>query len=219
MSFFTEFARKVRAIFAGGTAAPHGDASRPNTAEAVVPQWLIVGLGNPGAQYEATPHNVGYMVVDAMIDGPLEKLPGTKALVRVQEISGTSVALVRSTTYMNESGLAIGQLAKRWDIAPDHVIVIHDELDLPAGTVRLKQGGSENGHNGLKSTTEQLGTRDYVRVRCGIDRPAPGQSVTEHVLGAISFDPETEIDRAARGAQMIVTEGLGKAQNVIHSEK
>lgn len=115
-------------------------------------QWLIVGLGNPGQRYAATRHNVGYMVIDE-----LTCPEGAKC--------------VKPTTYMNSSGDYVAPLARRLGIDAEHIIVCHDELDLPAGAVKLKRGGNENGHNGLKSLTEHLGTRDYLRVRLGIGRP------------------------------------------------
>ena len=173
-------------------------------------EWLVVGLGNPGAKYAATRHNVGYMALDELA-GELTPVPGIKALVQVRD----GVAFARSTTYMNTTGEAVGPLAAQLGVAPEQVIVIHDELDLPAGTVRLKFGGNENGHNGLKSITEHIGTRDYVRVRIGIGRPPAGVAVPDWVLGPVSGDER--IDLAAEAARLVVAEGLAKAQNVIHA--
>lgn len=127
-------------------------------------KWLVVGLGNPGARYDATKHNVGYMVQDILLDqvaATLAPLNGHKVTVAVAD----GVAYARSTTFMNLSGEGIAPLARELGITPDHVVVLHDELDLPPGKVRIKLGGNENGHNGLKSLTEHLGTRDYVRIR------------------------------------------------------
>ncbi|QYH20017.1 aminoacyl-tRNA hydrolase [Corynebacterium aquatimens] len=173
-------------------------------------EWLVVGLGNPGAKYEATKHNVGYMTVDQLLDGlTLERVRGVPVQVAVRD----GVAYARSTTYMNTSGEAIAPLG----IAPERIIVVHDELDLPAGKVRVKLGGNENGHNGLKSLTEQLGTRDYVRVRVGIGRPPQGVAVPDWVLGPVSG--EENIDLAAEAVRLIVSEGLTKAQNEIHAAR
>lgn len=158
--------------------------------------WLVVGLGNPGPEYESTKHNVGFLALDqlAPIDG---------------------VARLKPQTYMNLSGEAVAPLVRRYGLAPQRVIVLHDELDLPAGKVRVKMGGNENGHNGLKSITEHLGTRDYIRVRIGIGRPPAGVPVPDWVLGPISG--EEDIATAARAAHLVITDGLAKAQNVIHA--
>lgn len=172
--------------------------------------WLVVGLGNPGAKYAATRHNVGYMALDELAGG-LQPVPGIKARVQVRD----GVAYARSTTYMNTTGEAVGPLAKQLGVAPDHIIVIHDELDLLAGTVRVKLGGNENGHNGLKSITEHLGTRDYLRVRIGIGRPPKGVTVPDWVLGPV--EGEVPVGTAAQAVRLLITDGLQKAQNAIHA--
>lgn len=177
-------------------------------------QWLVVGLGNPGEKYAATRHNVGYMALDELA-GELAPVPGVKALVKVRD----GVAYARSTTYMNTSGEAVGPLAEQLGVAPERIIVVHDELDLPAGKVRVKLGGNENGHNGLKSITEHLGTRDYLRVRMGIGRPPQGMAVPDWVLSPIDGDISGQVALAAKAVQLIVSEGLAKAQNVIHATR
>ena len=177
-------------------------------------QWLVVGLGNPGAKYTATRHIVGYMAVDELA-GELAPVPGIKALVQVRD----GVAYARSTTYMNTTGEAVGPLAKELGVTPERIIVVHDELDLPAGKVRVKLGGNENGHNGLKSITEHLGTRDYLRVRMGIGRPPQGMAVPDWVLSPIDGDISGQVALAAKAVQLIVSEGLAKAQNVIHATR
>ena len=173
-------------------------------------EWLVVGLGNPGAEYAATRHNVGWMALDQLAE-TLEPVRGIKARVAVID----SVAYAKPQTYMNASGEAVAPLARKLGVAPERIVVLHDELDLPAGTVRVKLGGNENGHNGLKSITEHLGTRDYVRVRIGIGRPPAGTSVPDWVLSPVSG--EEAIATASEAARLVVTEGLAKAQNVIHA--
>ena len=177
-------------------------------------QWLVVGLGNPGAKYAATRHNVGYMALDELA-GELAPVPGIKALVQVHD----GVAFARSTTYMNTTGESVGPLAEQLGVAPERIIVVHDELDLPAGKVRVKLGGNENGHNGLKSITEHLGTRDYLRVRMGIGRPPQGMAVPDWVLSPIEGDISGQVALAAKAVQLIVSEGVAKAQNVIHATR
>lgn len=173
-------------------------------------EWLVVGLGNPGAEYAATRHNVGWMALDQLAE-TLEPVRGIKARVAVIN----SVAYAKPTTFMNTSGEGVGPLAAMLGVPPERVVVIHDELDLPVGKVRVKRGGNENGHNGLKSITEHIGTRDYVRVRIGIGRPPAGVAVPDWVLGPVSGDER--IDLAAEAARLVVAEGLAKAQNVIHA--
>ena len=177
-------------------------------------EWLVVGLGNPGAKYTATRHNVGYMAL-AQLAGNLAPVPGVKALTQVRD----GVAYARSTTYMNTTGEAVGPLAKELGVTPERIIVVHDELDLPAGKVRVKLGGNENGHNGLKSITEHLGTRDYLRVRMGIGRPPQGMAVPDWVLSPIDGDISGQVALAAKAVQLIVSEGVAKAQNVIHATR
>lgn len=172
--------------------------------------WLVVGLGNPGAEYAATRHNVGWMALDQLAE-TLEPVRGIKA--RVAVIDG--VAYAKPTTFMNTSGEGVGPLAAMLGVPPERVVVMHDELDLPVGKVRVKLGGNENGHNGLKSVTEHIRTRDYVRVRIGIGRPPAGVAVPDWVLGPVSGDER--IDLAAEAARLVVAEGLAKAQNVIHA--
>lgn len=173
-------------------------------------EWLVVGLGNPGAEYAATRHNVGWMALDQLAE-TLEPVRGIKARVAVID----SVAYAKPTTFMNTSGEGVGPLAAMLGVPPERVVVMHDELDLPVGKVRVKLGGNENGHNGLKSITEHIGTRDYVRVRIGIGRPPAGVAVPDWVLGPVSGDER--IDLAAEAARLVVAEGLAKAQNVIHA--
>lgn len=172
--------------------------------------WLVVGLGNPGAEYAATRHNVGWMALDQLAE-TLEPVRGIKARVAVID----SVAYAKPTTFMNTSGEGVGPLAAMLGVPPERVVVMHDELDLPVGKVRVKLGGNENGHNGLKSITEHIGTRDYVRVRIGIGRPPAGVAVPDWVLGPVSGDER--IDLASEAARLVVAEGLAKAQNVIHA--
>ncbi|WP_407924153.1 aminoacyl-tRNA hydrolase [Corynebacterium occultum] len=186
------------------------------------PEWLVLGLGNPGSKYAATRHNVGYMAMDDLLAAEgavLSPLKGTKAEVTQVEWEGKKVLLVRSTTYMNHSGQAVAPLCEKFGISPDRVVLIHDELDLPDGKVRVKLGGNENGHNGLKSTSSELGTRDYLRVRIGISRPPKGTPVPDYVLAPVDPGPglDAAIATAADAARLLVTQGLQRAQNLIHA--
>ena len=149
---------------------------------------LIAGLGNPGPSYQHTRHNVGFMAVEAIarrhnFSEPVEKYNG---LLREGRIGGRKLRLFQPMTFMNRSGIPLGEMARFYKIAPEDVAVLYDELDLPLGKVRVKQGGGNNGHNGLKSIDAHFGI-PYHRVRIGIDRPQRGD-VTGHVLGNFSPD-------------------------------
>ncbi|GAB20361.1 peptidyl-tRNA hydrolase, partial [Gordonia effusa NBRC 100432] len=158
---------------------------------------LIVGLGNPGSRYERTRHNVGAMVADALVRSAAQKYKVHKksgADVATVTIAGQSVLVARNRTYMNEAGNQIGPLAKFYSIAPVDVIVVHDELDIDFGLVRLKQGGGEGGHNGLRSISTVLGTRDYQRIRLGIGRPPGRQDPADFVLKPFPPAAKAEVE-------------------------
>lgn len=185
--------------------------------------WIVVGLGNPGPKYAATRHNVGYMVIDDLLAETgdiLQPIKGQKLLAASVEIAGQKVILARSTTFMNLSGEGIAPLAQHLGVSPERIIAVHDELDLPVNKIRLKLGGNENGHNGLKSLTEHLGTRDYLRVRIGIARPPKGASIPDYVLAPVDAGPgfDDAIALAADAVKEIITSGLNKARNTIHSK-
>ena len=187
--------------------------------------WLIVGLGNPGAEYQNTRHNVGQLAITALATEAFTQVKGLPVAVSAVDIAGVPVLLALPTTYMNLSGEAIAPLSQKLAVAPDKIIVLHDELDLPLGKVRLKQGGNENGHNGLKSTSAELGSKDYVRIRMGISRPPAGMSVPEYVLSPLASEDKNDqivnqmVDTAADAVRLIVSEGLSKAQNQIHARR
>ena len=146
--------------------------------------WLIVGLGNPGSQYQHNRHNVGFMAVDEIVrrydlSEPKKKFQG---LVSEGKIGGEKVLVLKPQTYMNLSGQSVQAAASFYKISPNHVIVFHDELDLAFGKVRVKFSGGAAGHNGLRSLDDHLG-KDYWRVRLGIDHPGAKEFVTRHVLG------------------------------------
>ncbi|WJY89362.1 Peptidyl-tRNA hydrolase [Corynebacterium confusum] len=224
MSFLDKLLSPFRKPSAHGSArsASSGSAHTAPAPEDLRAEWLIVGLGNPGPKYAATRHNVGFMAVDDLLattGGLVQPVRGLAADAASLDIDGTPVLAVRPQSFMNLSGEPVGELARLLNVPPERIIVIHDELDLPAHKVRLKQGGNENGHNGLKSLTEHLGTRDYLRVRIGIGRPPKGSSIPDYVLGPVdaSRGLDTAISTAAEGARLIVDKGLAAAQNTIHS--
>lgn len=187
--------------------------------------WLILGLGNPGPEYAATRHNIGQMVLDELatkVGGSFKK--HSKARAQVLEgrlgIGGPKVILAKPLTYMNLSGGPTSALANFYGIEPDRIIVVHDELDIPFDSVKLKIGGGEGGHNGLRDISKALATKDYYRVRTGIGRP-PGQMPTaDFVLKPFSSTEKKTlpllISTAADATEMLIKEGLLATQQRYH---
>jgi len=186
---------------------------------------VIVGLGNPGKRYSANRHNLGFMVVDQIAEqegGPWTK-SRDKAEVCDACFEGAEIVLVKPQTFMNLSGRAVGPILRRFNADPARMIVIHDDLDLPYGRVRIKAGGGDGGHKGLRSLSDSLRFRDFIRVRLGVGRPPPGVTAEDFVLRP--FGPEQEntlkelIETAARAVSLIVGHGVEQAQKDIHSGK
>ena len=191
--------------------------------------WLVVGLGNPGPSYSGHRHNVGYLVTDELarrmgasfrahksgradvVEGRLGA-PGTH---------GPRVVLARPRCYMNETGGPVKALATFYKVPPERIVAIHDELDIPFGTLRTKLGGGDNGHNGLRSMRSSLGTGDFYRVRAGIGRPPGRQDVADFVLSNYSSVERKElpfqVDHAADAVETLVTEGLERTQQRFNS--
>ncbi|HET6209764.1 MAG TPA: aminoacyl-tRNA hydrolase [Jatrophihabitans sp.] len=189
-------------------------------------RFLVVGLGNPGPRYAATRHNAGFFVLDELADRAggsfrVHKASGGRAEVVEGRLAGQPAVLVKPRSYMNESGGPVVSISRFYKVDVERIVVVHDELDLPFGTIRLKRGGGEGGHNGLKSTSAALGSKDYARVRFGIGRPPGRQDPAEFVLREFAAverkDLEYLIDRAADAAEAILGKGLEAAQNEFHS--
>lgn len=179
-------------------------------------RWLVIGLGNPGDQYSATRHNIGQMVINYLANGM--KFSAHKSRMEIADIrvGETPIVLAKSRGYMNESGAPARALADFYRIPPDHLIAIHDELDIGFDTIRLKLGGGDNGHNGLKSLTSHFGSADYYRLRMGIGRPAVGQDPADFVLKPFSGNEKKAVtDFIARGAlavEVLIEKGLDVTQ-------
>lgn len=183
---------------------------------------LIVGLGNPGRRYAGNRHNVGFLVVDELADRAGEKFRSHKTGSDVVEtrLGEVRAVLVKSRSLMNLSGGPVASTAKFHKVAAESLIVVHDELDLPFGDVRLKRGGGENGHNGLRSISKSLGTREYVRVRFGVGRPPGRMDPADYVLKDFSAAERRDlgyyVDRCADAVESLAREGLEQAQNRFH---
>lgn len=187
--------------------------------------WLIVGLGNPGPEYEKTRHNIGQMVLDELakeVGGSFKKHSKASAVVVEGRLGfgGPKVILMKSLGYMNTSGGPVSALAQFYDINPDRIIAVHDELDIPFDTIKLKIGGGEGGHNGLRDITKALGTKDYYRVRTGIGRPPGRMDTADFVLKPFSSTEAKDlpflISNAADATMMLVKEGLLATQQRYH---
>src|SRR5262245_60904916 len=190
--------------------------------------WMVVGLGNPGREYEHNRHNIGFHVADLLAARMgIRFSRHRRAVAEVAEgrigIGGDAprVVLVKPMTYMNLSGGPVAGLRQFYKIAPAQILALHDELDLAFGQVRAKFGGGEGGHNGLRSMSQSLGTRDYARTRFGIGRPPGRQDPADYVLSDFSVVQRKEldllIDRAADVAEAVVTRGLEWTQNAYHA--
>lgn len=187
---------------------------------------LIVGLGNPGPQYEATRHNVGFWFVDALAtrhQAPFRSELKFHGLLSRVPIGGVELRLLKPTTFMNRSGQSLGAAARYLDIPPEAILVAHDELDLTVGTARLKQGGGHAGHNGLRDIINVLGSRDFWRLRIGIDHPGDRQQVVNYVLGRPSRDDEGRIVSVLEDAESCLPDLLSgefqKAMHRLHSSR
>ncbi|HEY2273001.1 MAG TPA: aminoacyl-tRNA hydrolase [Jatrophihabitantaceae bacterium] len=182
-------------------------------------RFLIVGLGNPGPRYAATRHNIGFAVVELLALRVRGKFKAHRSRCEIVEsrFGTVPVVLAKPMSYMNESGGPVNAAARFFKTPVERVVVVHDDLDLPFGTLRLKRGGGEGGHNGLRSTSSALGSKDYVRVRFGIGRPPGRQDPADFVLREFGSAERRElaflIDRAADATEAVVTDGLEAAQN------
>jgi peptidyl-tRNA hydrolase, PTH1 family len=187
--------------------------------------WLVVGLGNPGREYAGNRHNVGFMVADLLASRVGAKFGRSKrAHAEVAEgrlgFGGPKLVLIKPLTFMNLSGAPVVSLAQFFKVPVENVIAVHDELDVPFGQVRAKRGGGEGGHNGLRSMSKSLSSKEYARVRFGIGRPPGRQDPADYVLsdfaGAERKELEFLVDRAADVVEAVVLEGVEWAQNKYH---
>lgn len=193
--------------------------------------WLVVGLGNPGPAYAGNRHNIGYLVNDELVErmraswrshksGRADVVEGRLSAVGTVG-GGPRVVLVRPRSYMNEVGGPVKALASFYKVAPDHLVAIHDELDIAFDTMRVKLGGGDNGHNGLKSIRSSLGTGDFYRVRVGIGRPPGRQEVSDFVLSNYSSAERKvlpfQVSTAADAVETLISDGLEKTQQRFNS--
>jgi peptidyl-tRNA hydrolase, PTH1 family len=185
-------------------------------------RWLIIGLGNPGGQYAGNRHNVGFRVADLLAEraGARFKRDRSRAQLATGRLTGVPVILAKPMTFMNASGRPVAALRTFYKLPGDRIVVVHDELDLPFDDIRLKLGGGDNGHNGLRSVTAALGSRDYYRIRVGIGRPPGRMDPADFVLRDFSTAERPVLpdilNRSADAAEVLLERGLAAAQNAIH---
>jgi PTH1 family peptidyl-tRNA hydrolase len=183
---------------------------------------LVVGLGNPGSEYAHTRHNVGADVVELLAKrhGAALKKGKERALADQVRVGSSLVALAVPLTYMNDSGLAVSALARRYGVGPERIVVVQDELDLPVGALKVKSGGGLAGHNGLRSIKAHLHSDAFVRVRIGVGKPVSKEHGADHVLKRFSKRERTEIDvvleEAADAVELIVADGVDVAMNRVN---
>jgi peptidyl-tRNA hydrolase, PTH1 family len=204
------------ALFGRGGAAAH----RRGTPS----DMLVVGLGNPGAEYARSRHNVGAEVVDLLAErhGGVLKRSKERALTTEVRVGDKRVALAFPQTYMNLSGESVAQLVRRYGITdPEHIVIVQDELDLPVGKLKLKRGGGLAGHNGLRSIKAHLHTDGFLRVRIGVGKPVTKEQGADHVLKRVSKRDRTELDvvvqEAADAVELILSDGIDAAMNRVNT--
>lgn len=196
--------------------------------------WLVVGLGNPGPQYAGNRHNVGQMVLDELgrrtgVSFALRTTRGARSAVAETRLGllpggapGARVILAKPVTYMNTSGGPVATLAHYFGVTPGLVVAVHDDLDIPFGEVRLKRGGGEGGHNGLRDMSKALGTKDYLRVRVGVGRPPGRMDAADFVLRDFAASERKDlgwlVGAAADAVELLVTDGLERAQLRFHTK-
>ena len=186
---------------------------------------VIVGLGNPGREYAQTKHNVGFMLVDALADklGLAAWQEKFDALIAEGRLGTEKILLVKPQTYMNDSGRAVGPLMNWYKLSPEDLIVAHDDMDIPAGTIRIRKKGSAGGHNGIKSVLAHLGDEHFSRVMIGIGRHLAGWTLINHVLAPFQEEDVPKIKEAIQyllpAVECIVTEDTDKAMNLYNPKK
>jgi len=189
--------------------------------------WLVVGLGNPGPRYEATRHNIGQFVVDELAARRGERFREHKGGARVVETwvrpGGDKIVLAKPNSFMNVSGTPVAVLSRFYSVPPECIVLVHDELDIPFDTIKLKVGGGHGGHNGIRDVAQALGTADFPRVRVGIGRPSGRQDAADWVLSPFAGTERTNlpilVSDAADAVEQLISEGLLAAQQKHHAPR
>ncbi len=186
--------------------------------------FLIAGLGNPGRKYRKTRHNIGFMVIDEMAESYNTGFKSQKqADIAGIQINGNTAYLVKPMTYMNESGLAVRSIKEYYNIVPENVVIVYDDIDLPFGRLRIRGQGGSGGHKGVSSIINHLGSNEFTRVRIGIKPDHPVKDVVQFVLSPFSRQErkniEETISEAINAVNMVVVDGLNKSMNIFNTPK
>ena len=182
--------------------------------------WILVGLGNPGKQYESTRHNMGWLALDSLMEQEKFTLPKLrfKAWTGIFEKNGNKILVMKPQTYMNLSGESVGEAARFYKVPADHVVVISDDVSLPVGKLRIRKGGSAGGHNGIKSIIAMTGTQGFSRIKVGVGEKPQGWDLADHVLGRFSSEDRAKVEEAighAMDAAVLMMQGeTDKAMNI-----
>ena len=182
--------------------------------------WILVGLGNPGKQYESTRHNMGWLALDSLMEQEKFTLPKLrfKAWTGIFEKDGNKILVMKPQTYMNLSGESVGEAARFYKVPADHVVVISDDVSLPVGKLRIRKGGSAGGHNGIKSIIAMTGTQGFSRIKVGVGEKPQGWDLADHVLGRFSSEDRAKVEEAighAMDAAVLMMQGeTDKAMNI-----
>lgn len=208
----------IKNLFGGFRRAPKGKSEEAAAAE---PQpetrWVVAGLGNPGEEYARSRHNAGFRVVERMAKAKHSQFDRRKfkGMLAETELAGARALLVKPQTYYNGSGECLAAVLGYYKVPPSRLIVVHDELDLEAGRLRLKQGGSDAGNRGVRSVAQSLGTPDFIRVRVGVSRPPGARESKDYLLESMSAEERADLDnsiqRAAEAVETIIADGLERA--------
>jgi peptidyl-tRNA hydrolase, PTH1 family len=203
----------------------HAEKDERDTEMALGPSTLIVGLGNPGLEYSATRHNVGFLCLDRLATKHRLRFTGKRARSALARgtINGHDVALAKPQTYMNLSGQAARELLRIYKLPPTALLVVYDDVDLPVGTIRLRERGGPGTHNGMRSLVDELDTTDFPRLRIGVGMPTNGQHLADYVLGLPTPEERTEldaaIDRAVEAIEILARRGIGAAMNACNTDR
>jgi|SRR5690606_15165247 len=219
----------LRRVLGGRASLSVRDAAGPEragdgeTGVAETERWLVVGLGNPGPKYAGNRHNVGFMVVEALAERRRDRWKAHRVHAEVAEsrVAGAPAVLAKPRSYMNLSGGPVSGLSRFYKVPMERIVVVHDDMDISFGAVKLKRGGGSGGHNGLRSITASLSGPDYLRVRVGVGRPPGRMDPAAYVLKDFSAaerkELPLEVERAADAVEALIGEGLERAQNVFHT--
>jgi PTH1 family peptidyl-tRNA hydrolase len=185
--------------------------------------WLVIGLGNPGKRYRLTKHNVGFRVVDRFAEKKGIKLKRRLGKVQIGEgrIGSDRVVIAKPLTFMNRSGAVVRKLIKEWGIPLDHLVVVHDDLDIGCGRIKIKEKGGHGGHKGVSSIIEQVGSSEFLRVKVGIDKPQTPEEGADYVLSPFDNEQlplvEESMDQASEAIEAIIVSGKAKAMSMYNS--